>query len=118
LFEGFSNKARVRQAMIDRTIIDDRLEEARKQIELQVMTSLSELQSAEKGILAAESRLRNATEGYRLVSRKFDEGQASLIEFLDARTTLTAAEENLIISKYTYLISYADFEKVTATSKY
>jgi outer membrane protein len=114
LFEGFRNKAKIRQAVIDRTILEERLDEARRQIELQVVTSLSELQSAERGILAAESRLRNASEGFRLVSRKFDEGQASLIEFIDARTTLTQAEENLVISRFTYLSCYAEFEKVTA----
>lgn len=118
LFEGFRNKARIRQAMIDRAAIDDRLEEARRQIELQVITTLSELQSAEKGIVAAESRLKNASEGYRLVNRKFEEGQASLLEFIDARTTLTQAEENLIISRFTYLSCYAEFEKVTATGNY
>ena len=118
LFEGFRNKARIKQAEIDKAIIDDRLEEAKKQIELQVITVMSELMAAEKGITAAESRLRNAAEGYRLVNRKFEEGQSSLIEFIDARTTLTQAEENLIISRFTYLSVYAEFEKVTTINRY
>jgi Cu/Ag efflux pump CusA len=48
------------------------------------------LLTAEKGIIVAEARLKNAREGFRLVNRKYAEGQASLIEFIDARTTLTA----------------------------
>ena len=114
LFEGFSNKAKIRQSIIDREIIEDQLEEARKHIELQVITVLSELRAADRGITAAEARLRNAAEGYRLVNRKFNEGQASLIEYIDARNTLTNAEENLIMSKYSYLSCYAEFEKVLA----
>ncbi len=118
LFSGFQNRARIKQAIIDKTLVDSRLEEARKQIELQVINTLNELQSAEKGIAAAESRLVNSREGFRLISRKYEEGQASLLEYLDARTNLTQAEENLIISRFTYLSDYAEFEKVTAVDKY
>lgn len=117
LFSGFQNRAKVKQAMIDKTIINDQLEEARKQIELQVINTLNELLTAEKGIAAAETGLRNAREGFRLVKRRYEEGQASLVEFIDARTTMTQAEENLIISKFTYLSSFAEFEKVTAIKK-
>jgi outer membrane protein TolC len=117
LFAGFQNKAKIKQAMIDKTIINSQLDEARKQIELQVINTMNELLTAEKGITAAETRLKNAKEGFRLVNRKYEEGQASLIEFLDARTTMTQAEENLIISKFSYLSSFAEFEKVTAIIK-
>jgi outer membrane protein len=114
LFSGFQNKAKTRQAILQKEIVDNQLEEARREIELQVINTMNELLTAEKGIGAAESRLRNAKEGFRLVNRKYGEGQAGLLEFLDARTTLTQAEENLIISKFAYLSAYAEFEKVTA----
>jgi outer membrane protein len=117
LFSGFQNRSRIKQALIDKTIIDSQLEEAKKKIELQVINSLNELLTAEKGITAAEIRLRNAHEGFRLLNRKYMEGQASLIEFLDARITMTQAEENLIISKFDYLSCFAEFEKVTAINK-
>lgn len=118
LFSGFQTSARIKQSMIDKTIIDTRLEETRKQIELQVITTLNDLLTAEKGITAAETRLMNAKEGFRLMKRKYDEGQASLIEFLDARTNMTQAELNLIISRFNYLSSYAELEKVTTLSKF
>lgn len=118
LFNGFRNREKVRQAIIDKKVIDTRLEEAKKQIELQVIDILSELKTSEKGISAAESRLENSREAFRLVSKKYEEGQSSLIEFLDARTTLTASEENLIISKFRYLSCFAEFEKITAINKY
>ena len=117
LFEGLRNRSRIKQALIQKEIIDSQLQEAKKQIELQVINALNELSAAEKGIKAGESRLKNAREGFRLVSRKYDEGQASLIEYIDARTTLTQAEQNLIISKFTYLSDYAEFEKILAFGK-
>ena len=117
LFSGFQNRARIKQAIIDKNIADNQIEEARNQIRLQVINALNELLTAEKGISAAETRLKNSSEGFRLVNRKYQEGQASLIEFLDARTTMTQAEENLIISKFSYLSCFAEFEKVTAINK-
>lgn len=117
LFKGFQNRAQIRQSVLDREIAERRLEEARKQIELQVINSVNELLTAEKGIEAAESRLKNAREGFRLVSRRYGEGQASQIEFIDSRTTLTQAEENLIVSRYNYLVAFAGFEKAAALNK-
>lgn len=116
LFSGLQTNSRIKQSMIDKKIIDTRLEEAKKQIELEVITTLNELLTAEKGITAAETRVMNAKEGFRLVNRKYEEGQATLIEYLDARTNLTQSEVNLIISRYTYLSCYAEFEKVTTLS--
>jgi outer membrane protein TolC len=116
LFSGFQNKAKIKQAKIDRKIVDNQVEEVRKQIQLQVINTMNELLTAEKGITAAESRLKNSREGFRLVNRKYQEGQASLIEFLDARTNMTQAEENLIISKFSYLSCFAEFEKVIAAN--
>jgi outer membrane protein len=118
LFKGFENRAKIRQAQIDRKIAESKLEEAKKQIELQVLNTMNELKASEKGIVAAESTLSNAREGFRLVDKRYDQGQASLLEYLDARTTLTQSEENLIISRFRYLSCFAEFEKVTALSKY
>jgi outer membrane protein len=114
LFEGFANKAKVKQAKLQKEIAGGKLAEARKNIELQVLNVVNELRASEKGIKAAESRLKNAREGFRLINRKYEEGQASLIEFIDARTNLTQAEGNLIISKFHYLSVYAEFENVIA----
>lgn len=113
IFSGLQTNSRIKQSMIEKKIIDTRLEEAKKQIELEVITTFNELLTAEKGITAAETRVMNAKEGFRLVNRKYEEGQASLIEYMDARTNLTQSQVNLIISRYNYLSCYAEFEKVT-----
>lgn len=117
LFAGYQNRARIRQTKLQKEMIDQQSEEVRKQIELQVINALNELQTAQAGIASAMSQVKSAREGFRLVKRRYEEGQANLIEFIDARTTLTQAEENLIISKYTYLSDYAEFEKVCAINE-
>jgi outer membrane protein TolC len=117
LFAGFQNRAKIRQAKLQQQLLQQQSEEARKQIELQVMNALNELQSAAAGIESSLVQAKSAREGFRLVKRKYEEGQASLIEFIDARTTLTQAEENVIIQRFTYMADYAEFEKVCAISE-
>jgi outer membrane protein len=114
LFSGFQKREKIRQSVLEKEIMEKKLEEARKQIELEVINTMNELFTSEKGIKVAEDRLKNAREGFRLVSRKYEEGQSSLLEFIDARTTLTQSEENLIISRFRYLSCFAEFEKVLA----
>ncbi len=116
LFEGFRNKAKISQSLIQKEMAQQKLDEVKKQVELQVTAALEEISSSEKGIISAESRLKNAKESFRIVEKKYGEGQSSLIEFIDARTNLTRSEENLIISKFRYLSAYAEFEKVAAIS--
>lgn len=117
LFAGFQNRAKIRQAKLQKEMLDQQTEEVRKQVELQVINAVNELKTAQAGIESSLSQVKSAREGFRLVKRRYEEGQASLIEFIDARTTLTQAEENAIISKFTYLADYADFEKVCAINK-
>ena len=117
LFEGFRNKSKIKQALLQKEMAENQLEEVRKQIELQVMSAMDELSAAEKGIVAAQSRIKNSRESFRIVEKKYGEGMISLIEFIDARTTLTQAEENLIISKFQYLSAFAEFEKVAVINK-
>ncbi len=117
LFAGFQNRARVRQARIQKEMVDQQAEEVRRQIELQVMNAFNELKTSMAGIESANSQVKTAREGFRLLKRRYEEGQASLIEFMDARTTLTQSEENAITAQYTYLSDYAEFEKVCAINK-
>jgi outer membrane protein len=118
LFTGFQRKAKVEQAILQKEILDNQLDEAKSRIELQVISSFSELKASEAAETAAGDQVVTAREGFRLVKRKFEEGQASLIEFMDARHTMTQAEENLIISRFNHLANYAEFEKVIANTKF
>jgi outer membrane protein len=116
LFAGLQHQAKIKQALISKEKLTHQLGEAKNQISLQVISAWHEVKASEAGLTAAEDQVKTAREGFRLVKRKYEEGQASLIEFMDARNALTQAEENLIITHYTLLINLAEFEKVTAIS--
>ena len=79
---------------------------------MQVIEAYYDLQASEKSIRASDEALKSARKAYEMVDRKFREGQANLIEYIDARTTMTNAEQNLIINRYDYYIKYAEFERV------
>lgn len=111
LFNGLQNRSKIRQSLAQKEIIEHKLDEARNQVELQVITVMSELRATEAAIRAAEDQAKSAREGFRLVNRKYGEGQASLVEFLDARSAMTQADASLIVLRYTHLSNLAEFEK-------
>ncbi len=111
LFKGFQNKAKIQQAAIDKQIIETKYKETENQIKLQVINSYYELEAAEKAIIAAKQQALSAKKSFKIINKKYKQGQANLIQFIDARTTMTNAEYNVIITTYDYKIKYAEFEK-------
>ena len=69
---------------------------------------------ARDAIEAAQDRLASAQRSFQLVRRRYEEGLATQIEFLDARTTLTSAELNRVVTVYRYAIRWVDLERAAA----
>ena len=118
LFHGYENRSQISQAKIGRETLQTRIEETKDQIQLQVIEAYYDLQASEKSIMAANEALKSARKAYEVIDRKFREGQANLIEYIDARTTMTNTEQNLIINRYDYYIKYAEFERVACLHNY
>lgn len=114
LFNGFQDKAKVQQAAIAKKKMESRIQELDGKIRLQVREVFYNFQVAGKNLLTAAEQLNSARKSFRIVERKYREGIAAQIEFLDARNTLTNAETNRIIAEYDYFILAGEFEQVTA----
>jgi outer membrane protein TolC len=114
LFEGLRNRAEVQQAKIVQQQIELKQEELENQIKLQIINSYYELQEAVEAIEAAKVQVHAAEKAFRVVNEKFRMGQSQLIEFTDARTTMTSSKQNLIIAVFEFKIREADLERVTA----
>ena len=69
--------------------------------------------AAEKEIVSVRKQLESSKKAFKIVEKKYAEGQASLIEYIDARTNMTNTQEKLIIARYDYMIKYAEYERVT-----
>ncbi len=117
LFNGFQNKNRVQQARIESQKLTTQHEALQQQIKLQVQEAFDNLEVARESYATAQQRVTASSEGYRLVSRRYDEGMANQVTFLDARTTLTEAEINLNLTRYDVLIRMAELEYAVAVNQ-
>ena len=108
------DKARVEQAILEKQRLSSQLDELNKQIELQIRQSYDNFIAARKKTEVAEKRRLSARSSFNLMEKKYQQGAASLVEFLDARSNLTSAEVSRLIAYYEYYANYAELERVTA----
>ena len=83
-------------------------------IGLEVRTAYEAASVAQAAIATADARLEAARRTFALVRRRYDEGIASPIEFVDARTAYTSAELNRVLTAYRYAMRWVDLERAAA----
>lgn len=108
-------KKKVQQAEIEKLKIEKQRAEVRRQIGLQVITAYHDLDAGRQQIAQTQAELEAAQKAFRLVEKKYSQGQANLVEFTDARTRQTNAAQKLIIAKYDYQIKLANLERATGS---
>jgi outer membrane protein TolC len=96
----------------------ERLRLARAELEdlvqLDVRQAYDAAVVARDAIATAEARLAAARRSFELVRRRYEEGLATQVEFIDARTSFTSAELNRVATAYRYAIRYVDLERAAA----
>ena len=117
MFRGFQDKAKVEQAEWEKEQIKLQKIESENRIRLQVREVYNNLEVSLKAIETATLRLRSARKSFEIIDKKYREGMSSLIEFIDARSTMTRSELNYILTKYDFQIKLAEFERVLAADK-
>lgn len=114
LFQGMKNRASVQEAKIASHKIELIKEETEKQIELQIIQAYYDLAAADKAIHAAMAQTQAAEKAFKVIQEKFRIGQSQLIEYTDARTTLTGSKQNVIIAVFDFKIQEAELERAIA----
>ena len=84
------------------------------QVQLEVQQALDRLNTAADSLATADARAEAARAGFRIASRKRDEGVINQVEFIDARSTLTGAEINLNLTRFALLARHAELDYATA----
>jgi outer membrane protein TolC len=115
LFNGGQDAARVQQAALDGRRLQAQHEEVAQLIALDVTTSWQSAAVARSAIGTASDRLQASRRSFEIVRRKQEEGTASQLEFLDARTTYTNAALNLLITRYDYYLRRVALERAAAS---
>jgi outer membrane protein TolC len=112
LFHGFQNRAKIGEARVEQVLRNTQLEEAEKQVRLETIGAHFDVIASAESVKASSEELLSARNAFKVINRRYSEGQSTLIEFIDARSTMTQAEMLLIISKYDFHIKYAELERV------
>ncbi len=115
IFSGFQNRARIKQAVVETELLKQQKEEVEQQIRLEVTKAYYDLKAAVQSVRSAETECIHAQKAFRLVDRKYGEGMASLIEYMDARTAMTKAKTNRIIARFDLQVKLAEYERTTAS---
>ena len=102
-------KARVRQSEIQ-------IELVKQNIEVEVQTALSEIESANELLNATEKTTELAIEALRLADERYAVGRATYLDNLQARLALTQARNNKVRAKYRYLSAEADLDRAIAAN--
>ncbi|HEY5754502.1 MAG TPA: TolC family protein [Steroidobacter sp.] len=117
IFDGGGDTARVHQARAAEKQLVLQQEEIAQQIRLEVQQSYDRLTTARDSLVTAAARADAARAGFRIASRKRDEGVISQVEFIDARSTLTGAELNHNLTRFNVLARRAELEYATSTGE-
>lgn len=112
LFNGFQDRSKYKQSSLEKQKFETQLLELENKIKLQVQEATENLSVAHKSIIAAEERLNSAKQSFKIVNKKYEQGMASQIEYIDARTTFTNAGINRVIFRYDFQIRFVEFENV------
>jgi len=79
----------------------------KKTVSLQVYESLLSVDESKKNIELAESSLKSAEEGTRLVQKRYENSLSPFYDLLDAQVNLDRTRANVVAKKNGYLISVA-----------
>lgn len=113
LFDGGALRAEERGARRAAEQSRVQREQLAEQIRLEVQQALDGLVTSAASLRTAEARREAAQAAFRIAGRKRDEGVISQVEFLDARTSLTGAELNLLATRLEVLARQAELDYVT-----
>jgi outer membrane protein len=115
VFKGGEKRTKIQQARIDQQVMENRMEQLKKQIELQVIQAHYELEMTKTALHSSESGVKSTERSFQIVRSKYNEGQAILLEYLDAQNKMTTARLSQSINHYELLRKEAALQKTIAS---
>ncbi|MEW6687020.1 MAG: TolC family protein [Candidatus Edwardsbacteria bacterium] len=111
IFDGFINYGKVKEAKSNLRQIELGEEQLTAGIKMEVKSVVLNLVSAEQTISSQEKNVEQAKEALRIAQARYENGQATNLDVLDAQVALTQAETNYVQALHDYLIAQAKLEK-------
>lgn len=114
VFKGFRAKRQVEQAKVSLDIIDSQEQQLKRQIALEVTRANSTFHAARQQYRSQEFARKSADKSFEIMSSKYREAQALLVQYLDARSSALNASLQLNLAKYRLLASKAQLDRALA----
>lgn len=115
LFKGGEKRAKTQRAKIDYQITENKAAQLKKQIELQVIQSYHELEAAQRSFVTSLNGVKSAEKSFQIIRSRYAEGQAIMLEYLDAENKLTTARMTQAINTYELLRKEAALQRTIAS---
>jgi outer membrane protein len=115
LFQGFRTNMNIRQSKRSIEQASLQLDNTHRQLQLSTEMAQRDLQTTIENYGASREQLKSAQSYFNLIEKGYQEGVNSLIEFLDARNQLTAAQLQKNVRHFEVLTALARVERETAT---
>lgn len=113
LFLGTSRISSILSKRSSLVEIDKRLEQTKQSIELAVRNAYRNMQEARSRIDLADARVEQAALNSTLFREKFELGDCTLLELLQAELSLREAEVEKISANFDYNIAIAELSRLT-----
>lgn len=104
LFSGFYNTSNVRIKKRELKTLDVQIEQFRKRVVNEVMSAYYDFESNQKKYFLAKEALETASENAKVSLGMYKNGRASILDVMNANSTLEEAKFNFIDAKYSWLI--------------
>jgi outer membrane protein len=114
LWRGGERRSKTQQARIDYQVVENKMQQLKRQIELQVIQAYHTREAAQQSYFAARSGVKNASKSFEIIHTKYNEGQVILLEYLDAQNKLTTSKLSETLSTYELLRAEAALQRTIA----
>jgi outer membrane protein TolC len=115
IFEGFRTTSERQRALSGQSAAREMLESTAKDIRYQVKESYIRRDEAVKQREVARNAVQDAEETVRLLTKRYENSLATMVELLDAQTALNQARANLVETEAGYTLAGGQVHYMTGT---
>lgn len=114
LFNGFQNKNNIQRQRLELQRLESTETQLQNQISLEVIRAEKAFFAAQKRFVSKSAAQKSASKGFEITNNRYREGQALLVEYLDAQSVSISADFEVSIAKYQLLAKQVELQQVLA----